>query len=815
MGQELRIAIRSLRRSPVFFWSSTLLLGISLAACTVTFSLVDALLLRELPVRGAERLVRIATVRPQVGLRSNFSGRDYADWKAKVKGFADLFAWAEQDFGLEAGGKVERARLHFVTGNFFAALDGGAVVGRVLQAEDAGMDASGLIPVVLSYPYWQRRFGGDSHVVGRVVELGGRKASIVGVSAKGFNGLSAESSPDLRAPMEALVILDPQRKESQIICEVGARLEEGVAAERIRQEAEAVWRGGWRERYGSDPGAGVQFVLEAAGRGVSKMRGEYGKVLWMLMGGVGLLALLVAFNLAGLSAARAAGRREEFALRSALGASRRAMVWGIAAETICVVGTSVLVAAGLAYWAMPKLVELLPPLRDFAAQRQAIALEVAPDGRVFGFGVLLALVAMGIAGLLPAFGVALHEANPFLRSGSRAVEGWKARQALVVLQVALCTVLLCGAGLMLETLRGLGALDPGFAAERMVTFSLHPGLAGYGEADVQKLRERILLRLHELPEAEAVAAAGQGLLRGSGLKMTMAWAGEPGRPEDFLNTSGLNVTADYFEAMRIPLLRGRGLSGASVGGKGPEAVLVNQTFAQRFGGGKDVLGRRFDFVVVNGKPAEAAYEVVGVVGDAKYRSVREPFQPIVYGLLERGNPFLLYVRTRESESGLRGRVERVLAEMDPRLSFGEVRTLREDLQDSLWAERTAAQLAGCFAGIAILVSGAGLYALISYWVVQRRRELGIRVALGARQIDVFQLVFGRGVVLLSLGVLAGLGVAYGIAPALQTMLYGVEARDLRVFAGAAGIACVAAALGVLGPAVAAMRAKATACLRQE
>jgi predicted permease len=819
MARDLVWAMRSLRRSPFYFWATTLLLGVSLATCTVLFSLVDALFLREMPVRGAERLVRIATLQQQLGTRSSFLYEEFGEWKRRLAGFEDLFAWSEKDFGFEASGKIERARVHFVTSDFFRALDGRAAAGRLLGAGDAGANADDMIPVVLSFEYWQRRFGGDPGVVGRVFSLGRRKARIAGVSAAGFKGLSLESSPELRAPIEWLAVLVPGQNLQEIDCEVAGRVRVGIAPEAVRQEAEAIWRTRWQERRGSDARVAGRFVFEPAGRGVSRLRSEYGKLVWLLLACAGMLTLLVSVNVAGFSAVRAAARREELALRAALGAGRKDLVWGLAAEVAVILGAALIVAAVLTLAATPRLVDLLPPLRDFTAQRLAVAFEVKADWSVFGFGAVIALGVFGICGVWPAVRSARGELNAFLKSGGRVASGWRGRQALVAAQIALCTVLLFVSGLTTATISGLEKLNPGFAAERVVTFSLSPRLAGYSDGDAGRMRERLVEKIRELPEVEAVAVAARGLMRGSGRKLTVAWAGERARAEDFLNSSGQGVSGDYFETMQIPLLKGRIFSRqeqAGPTGKGAVVpVVVNRAFEQRLGDGWEVLGRRCDIVAVNGKAAEAKFEVVGVVADARYRSLREPFQPIVYGLIGPGEDFVIHARTRGKEDTLAVRVRTTLEQIDPRLNFFEVTSLEEEMKTTLWAERMAARLGGGFAAMAVWVSGAGLYALLAYWVAQRKRELAIRVALGARRWDVYGLVFWRGGVLAVLGVSVGLAVAYATAPLMSGLLYGVEARAVWVFAGAAAAALAMAAVAVALLAVSAMPNDATNVLRAD
>ena len=305
---DLRFAARLLAKNPLFTVGVIGLLATGIAANTVIFSLVDALLLRPLPVRDPERLVRLVRIRPPLAPASEFLYEEYEDWKKRVSGFEDVFAWSEHDMFIVVGDATERSRLHFVSGDFFDALGVKPALGRLLSPDD-GTPQAGVAPAVLSFSYWQRRFAGDTGVVGRVVTIDGHKAVVVGVTPKGFNGMSVETSPDVRIPVGWLRTLRPNLYENRIECEVAARLRAGVSPEAVRQEAESIWLNGWPERNKIDPGGAGRFAFEPASRGISRMRTQFGGVVWLLMGCAGLLALMVCANVAGLLMARTAGRQ--------------------------------------------------------------------------------------------------------------------------------------------------------------------------------------------------------------------------------------------------------------------------------------------------------------------------------------------------------------------------------------------------------------------------------------------------------------------------------------------------------------------------
>ena len=810
---NLRLAARLLAKSPLFTIGVIGLLAAGIATNTVIFSLVDALLLRPLPVRDPDRLVRLVRIRPPLVPTSEFLYEEYEVWKKRVSGFEDLFAWSEHDMFLAVGDATERSRVHFVSGGFFDALGVKPALGRLLSSDDDAQQ-SGTAPAVLSFPYWQRRFAGDAGVVGRTVTVDGHKAVVIGVTPKGFNGMSVETSPDVRIPVGWLRTLRPNLYENRIECEVAGRLRAGVSPEAVRQEAESIWLNGWPERNKIDPGGAGGFAFEPASRGISRMRTQFGGVLWLLMGCAGLLALMVCANVAGLLMARTAGRQGELAVRVAMGATRLQLVRQLFAEAMLLMLGAAAGAIVLSLLTIPFVVDALPPVRDLTATRLSLTLNIAPDWRVLGFSVAISAVAVLLFGLVPALMAARRDLHPLLKE-ARAGSGWRGRQALVVLQVALCTILLVGAGLTILTLRRLDGLNAGFDRGRVVTFSVDPGMANYKAEEAVELQRRLLDAARALPDVESAGAASRGLMRGTGVKSTVAWAGERAGSGDFLNSSGQGASPGYFETMRIPWIAGRNFTGREDFKKVPKPVIVNQAFVRRFGAGRAVIGQRFGHVTVKGDLAKPYFEVIGVVGDAKYRSLREPFQPIVYALLVPGDSFIVHLRTRASPEAVIAPMRKLLASLDPRLSYIEITTLAEEVAASMWAERVAAFLATVLAIAAALIAAAGLYALLAFAVTQRRREIGIRMALGARPFDVIRLIFNRAALLALGGIALGLAAAWNIAPRIAPILYEVDPHDGRALIAAAAFVFTVAAVAALIPSFRASRTHPASVLRQD
>jgi predicted permease len=813
MLQDLRLAARLLWKSPFFTAGVVALLAFVVAANTAIFSLVDVLLLRHLPVPEPDRLVRFITIREPLGVRGYFSFAEYETWKTRLSGIHDLFAWAEEDFYATVGERAERVRVHFVTDRFFESLGATAHLGRVLRQDDQ-QAAAGTAPVVLSQSYWARRFHRDPGVIGRTIALEGHKVVITGVTRQGFNGLAVETSPDIRIPAGWLHSFRPELNQAEVSWEVAGRLKPGTMREAVREEAGTLWRNGWKERNPTDPGVPGRFDLEPAARGISRLRSQFSAVLWLLMGGGVLLMAMVCANVAGLLLARAADRASEIAIRVTLGATRLRIIRQAGCEALLLMSAGCVVALALAAAFLPLLAYGLPPVRDFTAARLALSLDLAPDWRVFGFAIGTSAVTVLLFGLAPAILTARGDVNPLLKT-RRSGGNWRGRQVLVSLQVALCTLLLTGAGLTLFTLERLRGLDAGFDHDRVVTFAVDTDMAKYTPEQGVELRERLIANARQLPEVESAAAASRGLMRGTGFKLTIVRAGDAAREADFMNTSGNHVTPDYFAAMRIPLRAGRTFTGREPRMANPRPVVVNEAFARRFStGGRGVLGARFGSVAVNAGSAKPAFEVIGVVGDTKYRSLREPVHPIMYGPLFEGS-FLVHLRTRSRPESVIAPMHRLLAGLDPRLSYNEVTTLESEVTSSLWPERVAAFLTTAFAAAASLIAGAGLYALVALAVTQRRREIALRVALGASARQVVKLMFARSSILGLAGVAGGASCAWILAPRLGPVLYNVSPRD-----GAALLLAAACALGLtliaaLIPSLRATRVQPASVLREE
>lgn len=771
MWSDLRFAARALRRQPVVSITAVLLLGLGIGASTMLFSAMDALMLQPLPVRQPQDLVRFVRTRPVIGTRSDF---DYAFLRAareRLRTVHDVFAWAPFDVAMTSGGPPERIRVHVTTGNYFEALGVRAALGRAIEPGDDQPSKAAV--AVLSDGFWRRRFGADPAVLGRAITLAGHSFVVIGVTAARFNGVSIETSPEVRVPLAAVPLLTGKElgnPEVYLSLEVAARLRPGVAREESRDEVAGLYRA----VLDADKSAGAQVErelnikidAEVISHGISRLRAQFGTALTALMAGTALLMVMVCANVAGLLVARSAARRAEWTVRLAVGASRWRLGRLMLAESTVLAAAGIALGLMIALVAVPLLVSAIPPIRDPAATSLPLALQLHLDWRALAFASAAGLIAAVAAGIAPAWSAGREDLYSALRS-SRVTRGAGGRSILVAVQVALCTLLVAGAAVFVQTFRGLRNLDPGFDARHVATFGVDPELASYTREQRRNLEQRLLAGVRTLPGVESAGIANRGLMRGTGFKTTVVRVGEKPTPADFMNASLNQVSPEYFETMGIRFLAGRNFREGEIAPKGePQPAIVNRAFVERFFPSEDPIGRRF------GTDGHAV--IIGVVSDAKYRSLREPLHPTIYNVWVPGSSgFILHVRTRMAPESIIGSVTWVLAGIDPRLPFFEITTLAEEVDRSIWQERLVAWMSLGFALLAVLVAGTGMHGLMSYMVSERSREIGIRSALGARPGQIVRLVAQRPGVLTLIGAAAGLVAAAFAVRTLRPLLFGV------------------------------------------
>ena len=794
---DLRYGMRNLAKSPGFTLAVVALLAVGIGANTAFYSVLDALLLRPLPVAHPEQLVRMVQDEPRIGVTSMFVHEVY-DELHRAKTLSAVLGEAEWPVAMDDPKPAEQVRVHLVTPGFFEVLGVPALIGRTFTADDE-RDEPGMPPAVLSYGFWQRRFASDPRAVGRTIGLRGRQFLIVGVMPRRFNGIYADNAPDLRIPLRAVRLLQFERVfgAGGVGLEIAARVKPGVALAQAQSECTAIWRAATEEgmQRTHQPADFIAATLargirlEPIAHGVSALRERFGFAARLIAASAGLLLLLMCANLAGLLLTRNAARREEMAIRLAVGATRTRLMRQLFAECALLALGGAVAGCMLALAFVPLLLRSLPPLRDRLTTPLALSLDVTPNWRVLLFAVGVTLATTLAFGLAPALSATRASLDSVLR-GARSSRRGRHRDALVFVQVALCTLLLAGAGLLVRSFQRLRDMDPGFDAAHVVTFTAFPSLSGYTRAQCDQLRAALLARVKELPGVLSAATASRAVMRGSGVKMTVQPEGQPFRPSDALNTSENTVSTGYFATMGMRMVAGRDFEPSDLGAK-PTRVIVNQTFAQQFFPDGSAVGRR----LWNG--LGTVWEIAGVVNDAKYRSLREPMTQIFYNLGS-DDVFILCVRTRVAPASMVQPVRRELAALDPALPFTEIHTLSEEVDASAAGERLTAALASLFGLLAALLAALGIYGLLSYAVAQRRREIGIRMAVGANGSDIVTFIAVRAAIPVALGVAAGCAAAWRIGPMAQSLLYGVGPGDLVSFAMAAAfvvaISCVATAV---------------------
>ena len=807
---DLRFSARLLGRSPVFTACAVLLLAAGIGGATLIFSAFDALLLRPLPVDKPEELVRLVQRPPRVGTASSFGHEFYEALRGRSAYFSQVFGETQADVAMVDPLPAERVRVHLSTTEYFQALGVPALYGRVLTPDDA-QENGGAPPAVLSHAFWQRRFQGDPAVIGRSIRLKGHEFVIVGVMPRAFNGTAADSAPDIRVPWRARTLLIPEFDDPRL--DLSARLKPEATAGQALDESRAIFAATLKPQPDGRPAFDLQYPLELdpLAQGVSILRDRYGGVLKALLASVALLQLLVCANLAGLVLARAAGRRHEMAVRLAVGASPARLVRQMLTESLLLAVLGGIGGTLFATLLAGPLMRALPPIRDLTSNLLPLTLNFGLDGRVLIFSIAVSVATLVLFGLGPAVAASRTSLDSVLRS-VRSVAGGRGRQTLIALQVALCTVLLIGAGLFVRTFQRLRGTDPGFTAARVVTFTLDPTLSGYSMERANQLSRSLHARVLALPGVESAAFSMRALMRDRGVASSFRPAGEPGSSADFLNTDLHSVSHEYFDTMGIRLVAGRTFRADDDMTVQPQKTVVNEAFARRFFPGQDPIGKRFGFSR-EGQITQGTSEIIGVVADAKYRSLRQSILPTTYGLSPTGT--VLHVKTRLAPASIVPAVRQALASLDAALPFTEVHTMEEELNASAAGERLAAILASIFGSVAAFLSAVGIYGLLAHAVAARRREIGVRMALGADAANIGALVgrWAGGAVAAGIG--GGLAAALLVAPWIEATLWQVAPRDPASFGAATGVVAVVAALAAAIPLIRAIGIDPAVALRDE
>jgi predicted permease len=851
LWQDVRYGWRVLMRTPGLTAVAVLSLALGIGANTALFSVVDAMLLKRLPVREPERLVLLKSFAPPVFdpggyngnsereesgavVRTSFPFRAYAALRAERPAtVADLFAFGDVSLNVRAGAEAEVAAGQAVSGNYFAALGVEALHGRALGDED---DRPAAAPAaVISHRYWTRRFNADPAVVGRQLDLNNVPVTVVGVLPEGFNGTAqVGASPDVMLPLaleprvagersrqagagvwwlKVMARLAPGATPEQARASLEGVFRQSVAAHRAERQARAQAQGG-RPVPALDAEDFPRLGLDPGAQGEMNRRRYYARPLYLLLGAVGLVLLIACANVANLLLARAAARQREVAVRLALGASRRRLVRQLLTESVLLALAGGALGVLLAFWIKDGLLA-----SAVWGGRGMSALDARMDLRVLLFTFALSTLTGLLFGLAPAWRTTRVDLTPALKNSggaSRAASRSLLSKSLVVAQVAMSLLVLVGAGLFLRTLVNLQRVEFGFNARNLLIFGVDPALLGYKEARLADLYERLAARVEAAPGVRSVTFSRNALLSFASSSRSLYLPSGGDRPADeemYVH----QVRENFLETMEIPLRAGRGLE-ARDDERAPRVAVVNETFARRFFPGENPVGKRLGFEAA--KPAEV--EIVGVAADAKYARQRDEVPPTLYlpwrQELRAMGSVAFEVRTGGDPETVVAAVRQAAREVEPALPLSNVKTQVEQAAETLAMERLFARLLSLFGVLAQTLAAVGLYGVLAWAVSQRTREIGIRMALGAGRRDVLAMVLRQGMALALAGVALGLAGAYALTSYLESMtslLYGVGPSDPLTYGATAALLVAVALAACLVPARRATRVDPMEALRYE
>ena len=853
---DLRYGVQMMLKHPAFTGVAVLTIALGVGANTALFSVIDAVLLRKLPVKQPDRLVLFNAswnrekfgvggyngsnqLDPATGLivGTSFPLQTLARFREQTKdpqcAVSDVFAFSSVPMNLNTGLQAEVVNGQVVSGNYFSALGVPALLGRTINDAD---DNAGVSPVaVISYRYWTTRFGSDRAVIGKQVNINNVPFTVIGVTSPGFEGtMQVGSSEDVSIP----VAWEPQIS-AELSNSKGAglwwlrlmgRLRPGASFEQAQttlaaafQQSVVEHRSARQARIKTQlrtlaPGDYPRLGALAGSQGEMNARTYLRKPLRLLLGVVALVLVIACANVANLLLVRASSRRKEIAVRIALGASRWRLIRQLLTESVLLA----VVGGGLGILFALWIKNGLLIVTDWGG-REMSALPVQLDARVLTFTLGLSLLTGILFGIVPALRATRLDLTPALKDTGRsssAISRSFLTRSLVVVQVSLSVLLLVGAGLLISTLRNLQHVDPGFNANNLLLFSVEPSLIGYKDEKLQTLYKQLSNSVESVPGVRSATFSQHTLLSFSGTNSSVFLPGvngPDGKPTDSGNAYIHSVRDNFVGTMEIPLLRGRNLLPQDVD-KAPLVAVVNEVFVKKFLHNQNPIGTRFSFD--SEKPGEI--EIVGLVRDAKYTSQRDDIPPTVFLPWTQSLDFLrqatFEVRTSGDPAAVIPSIREAVRQVEPNLPVSNIKTQIEQADEILATERMFAKLLTLFGVIAQLLAAIGLYGVLAYSVTQRTHEIGIRMALGARRGNVLRMILHHGMILTVVGITIGLAAAYVLTKYLESltsMLFGVKPRDPITFAMTAGVLFFISLIACLIPARRATKVDPLEALRYE
>jgi predicted permease len=834
---EIRAALRGLIHTPLFTFVAVASLALGIGANSAIFSLIDQVILKTLPVERPGELVQLYQTGSHYGSNSGprmTSYPMYKDFRDQSPVHAGMIARREISMSLTYEGVSERTGGELISGNYFEVLGVKAHLGRLISPAD-DLTKGGHPVAVLGYDFWKNRFSADPSIVGKEILVNNNRLTVIGVSSPEYFGLDPARIVSIRVPIAMKPQMTPgwdamEDRRSRWV-QVFARLKPGVTQSQAQAQLQTQFTN-MRQMEMKDeafakaaPEAKAAFIkgrleLEAAANGYSGMRRQMAQPLWILMGIVALVLLIACTNVANLLIARSMGRRKEFAVRAALGASRWRLMRPLLVESTllsCLGGGAGLV---LAYSLNSLLISFLPP------GNTPLRLSSTPDWRVLIFTFGIAFLTGILFGLFPAVSAGNTDAAPALKEEGRGMSTGSSgfvRKALVGVQVALSILLLIAAGLFVRTLQNLKLANTGLVASRLVTFQADPSMSGYSVEKIKQLIRDFKQRAEASPGIAKVGIGNVAKMSGNEWDSTVTVEGykhEPGKmPGPYFDS----VTPGYVEAMGMKILEGRDFrdSDANAEAMAPRTTtwrvcLINKKFADTYFAGKSPIGYH---IGMGGDPGtKTDIEIVGVFSDAKYMDMREDVQiQVLVPLYQTSYPSSLvaYVRTSGEEAAAFGQLRGIMRQLDPSLPLYAMRSFEEQVDTILSTERLLSFLASVFGVVATVLAAIGLYGVLSLAVSRRLREIGIRIALGAETSTVILLVMKEILLLIAGGIAVGIPAAIVLSKYVQSQLYGMEAADPLTFAVAVGALVSVALLAALMPTLRATRVNPLDVLRYD
>jgi predicted permease len=813
--QDLRFAFRLLVRNPAVTIVAVLSLALGIGANTTVFTLVNAILLHPMQVKDIDRLVTVGTneVRNGAPVQLNGTSRpNFEDLRDQNTVFSGVTLTGFTPVAWSGNGEPEQLFAQIVSGNFFDVLGAPIAAGRTfLPIEDQQFGAH---PVtVLSYGLWQRRFGGSRDLIGQSIRLNGHDFTVIGVTAEGFRGTTPVGGPDLWVPFamhqEVLTGLgaDMYKSRRGLMYQAFARLKDGVSIEQARANADAIGKA-LAESFPTD-NLGRTFGVRPMSEGVIPPAFQQQLVLSGTIGMVvvGLVLLIACANVANLLMARASARRQEIAVRLSLGANRARLIRQLLTESALLAVAGGIGGIIVAYWARALLWASRPPFM------QPGFIDLDFDARVLVFATAVSLATGILFGLAPAFQSSRPDLVTELKERTQQSGGahwYNVRHLLVIAQVALSLVALVSAGLFVRSLANAQRIDLGFDGNSLIVLGMNAGTQGFDEARGRDLYRRVQERLAGVPGVQSATLANAVPMFAGGFSRTTFRDDQDVKdPRNGRLTQVGEVGDRYFETMGIPIVRGRAFTPNDRPGA-PPVIIINEAMARQFFPNEEPLGRHLH--MFNWGPAR---EIVGIAKTIKVNSVGEADTAYMYVPLEQNysSQITVVVRAAREPDAVLGTVRKELQQVEPAMPLLNVNTYRSVLDLSLWAPRMGASLLAVFGFLALILAAIGLYGVMAYSVSQRTREIGIRMALGAAQQNVRNMVVGQGLLLALAGVVIGLTISFGLARLVTNLLFGITGADPVTFIAVALTLLLVAALATYLPAWKASRVDPVDALR--